>query len=133
MKSTPTIETYQEQTKMSLLRKLPTDVINLIYSFDDNKRIRQNKNIYVAEIKHHFKHYKMNYNNCVEIIKQNMYLYNIYESSKRRKTNLSISQYLLKRNDWSKRDILLERTRLEMMEEKNNTRVQAYRGLLFGM
>lgn len=133
MKSTPTIETYQEQTKMSLLRKLPTDVINLIYSFDDNKRIRQNKNIYVAEIKHHFKHYKMNYNNCVEIIKQNMYLYNIYESSKRRKTNLSISQYLLKRNDWSKRDILLERIRLEMMEEKNNTRVQAYRGLLFGM
>tara|TARA_B100000123_G_C25555032_1_gene351313 strand:+ start:79 stop:480 length:402 start_codon:yes stop_codon:yes gene_type:complete len=133
LKSTPTIETYQEQTKMSLLRKLPTDVINLIYSFDDNKRIRQNKNIYVAEIKHHFKHYKMNYNNCVEIIKQNMYLYNIYESSKRRKTNLSISQYLLKRNDWSKRDILLERTRLEMMEEKNNTRVQAYRGLLFGM
>jgi len=118
---------------MSLLRKLPTDVINLIYSFDDNKRIRQNKNIYVAEIKHHFKHYKMNYNNCVEIIKQNMYLYNIYESSKRRKTNLSISQYLLKRNDWSKRDILLERIRLEMMEEKNNTRVQAYRGLLFGM
>ena len=51
----------QEQTKMSMLRRLPTDVINLIYSFDDNKRIRQNKNIYVAEIKHHFKHYKTNY------------------------------------------------------------------------
>ena len=133
MKSTPTIETYQEQTKMSLLRKLPTDVINLIYSFDDNKRIRQNKNIYVAEIKHHFKHYKMNYDNCVKIIKQNMYLYSVYESSKRRKTNLSISQYLLKRNDWSRRDILLERTRLEMMEQKNNTSIQTYRGLLFGI
>lgn len=118
---------------MSLLRKLPTDIINLIYSFDDNKRIRQNKNIYVAEIKHHFKHYKMNYDNCVKIIKQNMYLYSVYESSKRRKTNLSISQYLLKRNDWSRRDILLERTRLEMMEQKNNTSIQTYRGLLFGI
>ena len=133
MKSTPTIETTKEQTKMSLLRKLPTDIINLIYSFDDNKRIRQNKNIYVAEIKHHFKHYKMNYDNCVKIIKQNMYLYSVYESSKRRKTNLSISQYLLKRNDWSRRDILLERTRLEMMEQKNNTSIQTYRGLLFGI
>lgn len=133
MKSTPIIETYQEQTKMSLLRKLPTDVINLIYSFDDNKRIRQNKNIYVAEIKHHFKHYKMNYDNCVKIIKQNMYLYSVYESSKRKKSNLSIPQYLLKRNDWSRRDILLERTRLEMMEQKNNTSIQTYRGLLFGM
>ncbi len=133
MKSTPTIETTRKQTKMSLLRKLPTDIINLIYSFDDNKRIRQNKNIYVAEIKHHFKHYKMNYDNCVKIIKQNMYLYSVYESSKRRKTNLSISQYLLKRNDWSRRDILLERTRLEMMEQKNNTSIQTYRGLLFGI
>ena len=133
MKSTLTIETTRKQTKMSLLRKLPTDIINLIYSFDDNKRIRQNKNIYVAEIKHHFKHYKMNYDNCVKIIKQNMYLYSVYESSKRRKTNLSISQYLLKRNDWSRRDILLERTRLEMMEQKNNTSIQTYRGLLFGI
>lgn len=133
MKSTPTIETYQEQTKMSLLRKLPTDVINLIYSFDDNKRIRQNKNIYVAEIKHHFKHYKTNYDNCVETIKQSIGLYDIYESSKRRRTNLSIPQYLLKRNDWLRRDILLEKARLEMMEQKNNTRVQAYRGWLFGM
>lgn len=133
MKSTPTIETTRKQTKMSLLRKLPTDIINLIYSFDDNKRIRQNKNIYVAEIKHHFKHYKMNYNNCMETIKQNMYLYDIYESSKRRKTNLSIPQYLLKRNDWSRRDILLERIRLEMMEQKNNTSIQTYRGLLFGI
>ena len=133
MKSTPTIETTRKQTKMSLLRKLPTDVIKLIYSFDDNKRIRQNKNIYVAEIKHHFKHYKMNYDNCVKIIKQNMYLYSVYESSKRKKSTLSIPQYLLKRNDWSRRDILLERTRLEMMEQKNNTSLQTYRGLLFGM
>ncbi len=133
MKSTLTIETTKKQTKMSLLRKLPTDIINLIYSFDDNKRIRQNKNIYVAEIKHHFKHYKMNYDNCVKIIKQNMYLYSVYESSKRKKSNLSISQYLLKRNDWSRRDILLERTRIEMMEQKNNTSIQTYRGLLFGI
>ena len=41
--------------------------------------------------------------------------------------------YLLKRNDWLRRDILLEKARLEMMEQKNNTRVQAYRGWLFGM
>ena len=118
---------------MSMLRRLPTNVINLIYSFDDNKRIRQNKNIYVAEIKHHFKHYKTNYEACVETIKHNMYLYRVYESSKRRKTYLSIPQYLLKRNDWTRRDILLEKTRLEMLEQKNNTSIQAYRGLLFGI
>ena len=32
-----------------------------------------------------------------------------------------------------KEDILLEKTRLEMLEQKNNTSIQAYRGLLFGI
>ena len=75
----------------------------------------------------------MNYDDCVEAITQSIGLYDIYSSSKRRNTNLSIPQYLLKRNDWIRRDILLEKAREEMMEKKNNTRVHAYRGWLFGM
>lgn len=102
---------------MNLLRKLPTDVIDIIYSFDDNKKNRQNKNIYVMEIKERFRHYKKNYEQCVLLLGFYIELYEIYAASmksKKRDKIMSVSTYLLKRNEYDYNERLTNRNVLKL-------------------
>lgn len=102
---------------MNLLRKLPTDVIDIIYSFDDNKKNKQNKNIYVAEIKERFRHYKKNYEKCVSFLGFYIELYEIYAASmksRKRDKIMSVSTYLLKRNEYDYNERLTNRKVLKL-------------------
>lgn len=76
---------------------LPFDIVQYIYSFDDNIIVIKNKKKSIIELKSRFGHYRYNYNICISDISYEAFLYN---NCYIRKYNqyLSVHKYILLRN-----------------------------------